>query len=75
MWRNQTGQVLALSSRWRCATAALALALTALGATAAAATPGDILFVEADEASLRTAPAAGAVAAVADSADAKKKES
>ncbi len=40
----------------RCATAALALALTALGAGAAPATPGDILFVEADVASLRAAP-------------------
>lgn len=60
MWRNRIGQVLVLSIRWRCATAALALALTALGAAPAAATPGDILFVEADEASLRTAPEADA---------------
>ncbi len=60
MWRNQIGQALALSDRWRCATAALALALTALGAGAASATPGDILFVEADQASLRAAPEAAA---------------
>ena len=40
----------------RCASTALALALTALGAGAAPATPGDILFVEADVASLRAAP-------------------
>ncbi len=60
MWRNRIGQTLASSHRWRCATAALALALTALGAGAAPATPGDILFVEAEEASLRAAPEAAA---------------
>ena len=38
------------------AIAALTLALTALGPGAAPATPGDILFVEADAASLRAAP-------------------
>ena len=60
MWRNQFGQASALSNRRRFATAALALALTALGAESAPATPGDILFVEADEASLRAAPEAAA---------------
>jgi len=60
MWRDRIGQALVLSNRWRCATAALALALTALGAAPAPATPGDILFVGADEASLRTAPEAAA---------------
>jgi hypothetical protein len=60
MWRNQIGQALDSSNRWRCATAAVALALTALGAGAAPATPGDILLVEADEASLRAAPEAAA---------------
>ena len=60
MWRNQIGQASALRNCWRCATAALALALTVLGASPASATPGDILFVEADEASLRAAPEASA---------------
>ena len=60
MWRNQFGQASALSNRRRFATAALALALTALGAESAIATPGDILFVEADEAFLRVAPEAAA---------------
>ncbi len=60
MWRNQIGQAPVLSSRWRCATAALALALTGLGAGAAPASPGDILLVESGEASLRAAPEATA---------------
>jgi len=60
MRRNQSGQTLALNTPWRWATAALTFALTALGATPAPATPGDILFVEADQASLRAAPEATA---------------
>ena len=60
MWRNQIGQAFASSNRWRCATAGLALALTALAASPASATPGDILFVEADGTFLHVAPEAGA---------------
>lgn len=60
MWRNQTGQTRTIGSRWRCATAALALTLTALGAGTVSATPGDVLSVEAGEAPLRAAPAASA---------------
>ena len=60
MWRIQTRQARDLSNRWRYIPAvlalALALALTVLGAGAARATPGDILLVEAEEASLRAAP-------------------
>jgi hypothetical protein len=56
LWQNLIGQALTLCDRWRCATAALALALSALGAGAARATPGDILYVEADGAILRAAP-------------------
>jgi len=52
MWRHRNRRALTR----RCAAAALALALAALGAGAAPATPGDILFVEADAASLRAAP-------------------
>ncbi len=56
MRRHPNRQTLSL----RYATAALALALTAFGAGAAPATPGDILFVEAGEATLRAAPEAAA---------------
>ena len=60
MRRNQIGQALALIGRWRCVTAALVLSLTILGAGAASATPGDILFIKADEVSLHAVPDAGA---------------
>lgn len=60
LWRNLIGQALTLGNRWQCAAAILALALAALGAGAARATPGDILYVEADETALRAAPAVAA---------------
>ncbi len=73
LWRNLIGQVLTLGNRRPRATAALAptvlgataalalvAALTGLGAAPARATPGDILYVEADDTALRGAPEAAA---------------
>jgi hypothetical protein len=64
LWQKLIGQALTLCNRWHGATAALALSLVlapgALGAGAARATPGDILYVDADGAVLHAAPEAAA---------------